>query len=291
MIFERTKKRTQMRRTTRPSFARHMLWGLLLFLVLALLGTAVYYGTRIQTLTIQAVEISGGVTIPEEVIRQEVMGELQGSYGRLVPHAFALTYPHDAIVRALLSHPRLYEPRVERKGSTVLLVEFREYEPHALLCGKDVAHPCFLIDESGFAFEEAGALSGGALTRYIEASRDQISRGDTISADRLSAAERFIKNTEDILGFRIGTVTYTEDQDIQFGINGGGELLVSGLHNLDESFENIRTVLQVDAYTKLTPGTFQYVDARFPPKIFVNDTPPNVATSTEDAATGTPPAI
>lgn len=291
MIFERTKKRTQMRRTARPSFARHILWGMLLFLVLALLGTAVYYGTRIQAFTIQTIAISGGVTIPDEVIRRDVQEELNGSYWRLVPHAFVLTYPHDAIVRALLAHPRLHDPYVERDGTTALTVTFSEYEPYALLCGKDDTHPCFLIDETGFAFEEAGSLSGGALTRYIEASDDQVSRGDTISPDKLSTAERFIKNTEEVLGFRIGTVTYTEDQDIRFRINGGGEFLVSGSHDLDQSFENIRTVLQVDTYAKLEPGTFQYVDARFPPKIFVNDTPPDVATSTETIATGTPEAI
>ncbi len=291
MMFERKKKRATVRNTTRSSFTRHIVWGVLLFVVLTLLGTAVYYGTRVRAFTIQEVTISGGVTISDDVIRAEVTEELQGSYWRLIPRAFAFTYPHDAIIDSLNAHQRLHNPRVARDGFTTLAVTFDEYEPHALLCGKDSAHSCFLIDDSGFAFEEAGSLSGGALIRYIESDNEQVDRGDTISPDRLQAAERFIKNTEQVLGFRIGTVTYTEDHDIRFTINGGGEFLVSGSHDLDQSFENIRTVLQVDAYAQLEPGTFQYIDARFPPKIFVNDTPPGTATSTDEVATGTEETI
>jgi hypothetical protein len=212
------------------------------------------------------------------------MHELEGSYWRLIPHAFVFAYPHDAIVRALGAHSRLHDPHVERDGLTRLRVSFEEYAPYAILCGHDATKPCFLIDESGFAFEEAGTLTGGALVRYVAEDRPEITRGDAIPPDRLQSEARFIKNTEDELGFRIGSVTYTTDGDIRFGINGGGAFLVSASRDLDESFENIRTVLQVEAYKDLTPGDFQYIDARFPPKIFVNDTPPEDPPSTDETA-------
>lgn len=284
MLFTRKKKRIQSQRAKRPSFARHIMWGILLFLVLGLVCTGIYYGTRMRMFTIQDVAVEGGTTIPHEAIEQEVMQELGSSYIRLIPYTFALTYPHDAIVSDLRTHPRLYNPEVERTGLTHLRVRFDEYVPYALLCGSDATQPCFVIDENGFAFEEAGSLSGGALIRYIDEARTKINRGDSIPSERLHATDHFIAHAESELGLRIGSVTYTDDGDIHFAVNGGGELLVSATRSLDESYEDIHTVLNLDAYKKLKPGDFQYVDARFPPKIFVND---SVASTTEDATAST----
>jgi len=268
-----------------------MVRGFLLLIALALLGTLIHYATRLRAFTIQDIEVTGGVTISHDAIKDEVTHELQGSYWGLIPRTFVLTYPHDAITQGLLSHARLHDPRVERDGLTRLQVSFDEYAPYAILCGRDESKPCFLIDRSGFAFEEAGTLTGGALVRYVEEGQAEITRGNAISADQLGAEARFIENTERELGFRIGSVTYTEDGDIRFGINGGGAFLVNAARDLDESFENIHTVLQVDAYKDLRPGDFQYIDARFPPKIFVNDTPPDTALPTDESATGTRGAL
>lgn len=287
MALKRTKKRIVVRRTERPSFARHIVWGVLFLCLIALVCVGVYYLTRLSAVTLQTVEVTGGSTIDTNVLRDEVVAELNGSYGRIVPHAFAFTYPHDAIVHTLLSHSRIYNPRVERVGLTHLSITFDEYVPYAVWCGRDTTKPCATITTQGFAFEETNLVTGGVLVRYVDESREGVSRGDTFPPEKLHAADTFIERAEKELGFRIGVVTYTKDGDIQFTINGGGTLLVSTRHDLNESFENIHTVLEIDEYKKLAPGNFQYIDARFPPKIFVNEAPADAASTTEAVSEST----
>jgi hypothetical protein len=288
MVFERNRKRTRSRHSARASFMRQFLWGLGLITVLSGTLFGIYHGTRMETFTLRTVTVTGGATIPASTIEQRVLGELRGSYWRLVPYAFALTYPHDRMVRALQEHPRLREIVIHREGFSHLAVHFEEYIPHALLCAADAAQTCYFIDAHGFAFEEAPAREGGALVRYIEEDRERVARGDRVAEDRLRTAEAFMDAAETQLDFRIGTVTYTASNDILFGVNGGGVLKISGARDSIDSFSNIQSVLETKEYTHITPGSFQYIDARFPPKIFVNETTAPIATTTElDAASST----
>ncbi len=282
MVFERRSK-IKSRRNARSAFRRHLVRGIFGFVLVALVFWGIYKVTRVDAFTIHTIDVGGGATVPHETIEREVREELAGAYWKLVPRAFTLTYPHDEINAALLAHPRLHDVRVERDGAK-LTVQFDEYVPYALLCSRDRA--CFFVDEQGFAFEEVPQLSGNALTRFTDETRERLARGDRFDIARLTAAESFIAAAEAELGMRIGSVTYTEQGDIVFSVNGGGELRVAGSRDLTESFENIKTVLAVPEYTHVEPGNFQYIDVRFPPKVFVND---EMTSATTTEATSTEP--
>lgn len=280
MAFERRSK-IKSRQNTQSAFRRHLLRGILGLAVITLVLWGIYKVTRINAFTIYDVVVTGGTTVPHETIEREVREELVGAYWKLVPRTFALTYPHDEIAAALLAHPRLHDVQVTRDNRT-LSVQFEEYLPHALLCARD--ETCFFVDEQGFAFEQVPQLSGTALTRFTDDAREHIARGDTFDATRFAGAEAFIAAAETELDMRIGSVTYTEQGDIVFLVNGGGELRVSGSRDLAESFENIKTVLAVPEYAHVEPGNFRYIDVRFPPKVFVND---EMTIATTTAATST----
>lgn len=287
MVFERNRKRIRSRRSTRIAFIRQVAQGLAILSGIALIFFGIYHVTRIDALTIQTVTVKGGSTIPHEAIRQEVMTELRGSYWRLVPYAFSLFYPHDRIVLRLDRYPRLHTPQVERDGLTALMVRFEEYVPHALLCAGLSGAPCFFMSEHGLAFEEAPTLQGGALVRFIEEDREQVARGDTIATDRLEDAQLFIDRVRQELGFRIGSVQYTGSGDALFAVNGGGMFKLDTTKDVEEALSNIRSVLSTAEYAHIKPGNFQYIDVRFPPKIFVNETFGSTATSTDPIATTT----
>lgn len=285
MVFERNRKRIRSRRSTRVAFIRQVIWGLALLFGIALILFGMYHATRIDAFTIQTITVDGGSTISHEDIQQEVMTELRGSYWRLVPYTFSLLYPHDRIIERLSLYPRLHTPEVKREGLKGLNVQFEEYIPYALLCADLSETSCFFINEQGLAFEEAPTLQGGALVRFIEEDRAEIARGDTIAADHLKAAQIFIDSILQEFGFRIGLVHYTESGDVFFAVNGGGMFKLDTTKDVEEALSNIRSVLGTSEYAHIKPGNFQYIDVRFPPKIFVNEMPEAAATTTHTTAT------
>jgi cell division septal protein FtsQ len=285
MVFERNRKRIRSQRSTRIAFIRQVALGLAILSGIALIFFGIYHLTRIDAFTIQTVVVEGGSTISHDGIEQDVMTALRGSYWRLIPYTFSLLYPHDRIIESLHRYPRLHTPEVEREGLTQLHVHFEEYIPHALLCAGVSNTPCFFMDEHGFAFQEAPALHGGALVRFIEEDKERVVRGDTIAQNRLDSAQLFIDTVQQELGFRIGSVQYTESGDVLFMVNGGGMFKLDTTKNVQEALSNIRSVMATPEYTHIKPGNFQYIDVRFPPKIFVNETFEVAATTTETVAT------
>ena len=112
--------------------------GVILTCCIGLIITGIWYGSRVQSLTITAVEVVGGETIPHEEVRRLADEVLIGSYYRLVPKQFALTYPKTAITDRIKRLERVKNVQVERTSGTTLQIVFEEYTPAALWCG--VAH-------------------------------------------------------------------------------------------------------------------------------------------------------
>jgi hypothetical protein len=67
--------------------------GLVLVSLLALVMTVLWYGTRVEFLTLRTVTVSGGETINHDLVRQEVQAALDGEYLGFIPKRFAWWYP------------------------------------------------------------------------------------------------------------------------------------------------------------------------------------------------------
>ncbi|HEU4677186.1 MAG TPA: hypothetical protein VFS75_00520 [Candidatus Paceibacterota bacterium] len=255
------------------NFARQLVFGGLLLVTLGLLGSGVWYATRLPALTIAAVEVDGGETISHDTVRTRVENVLSGSYVLLVPKRFSYLYPHDAIVASLSAVPRVHDVSVERTSRNELAVSFDEYVPHALWCASGASStPCWFIDDTGYAFSAAPDLRGGTLVRHLDENATDVHEGQVIDAAKLAAVDRFISRAERELHFRITALTYRKDGDVEFSVNGGGMILASADKDLDAAFDNLKTVLESPKFSHLAPGTFKYVDVRLESKIFVNET-------------------
>lgn len=265
------------------SFTRQIFKGITSVLIIGTLTTSVYYLTRLEAFTIKDVSIVGGETLSHETLREHVEEEVQGTYFRLIPKRFTYLYPHDRIIYVLERIPRVHNVQVKRLSRTELRVTFEEYTPHALWCqGVSTNTPCYFLDETGYAFAEAPMLHGGALTRHHVTTGDASLPGQVIDAKRLAAIDSFITQAEDVLAFRINSLTYMPDDDVTFWINGGGSIQASLQRNLTDTLENVAAALESDAFLHIEPGNFNYIDARFENKIFINE---EVATSSQEEAT------
>ena len=259
---------------------RQLLIGLALFVLVAILLTGIYYGSRISSMQINSVEVVGGFTISHDFIEEEVEDELVGAYLHLIPKRFVWMYPKDTIVESISKIERIKNVHVERTGKKEITVAFEEYRPFALWCPTIDAKKCVFLDEHGYAFANAPTLSGNALARYVKDDEEVQLKTAAFDSTFVQTTQDFSERLERELSFYVTHIHKIGDYDIEYHISGGGILKVSQTISSDESFDNLQTILQSAIFDHIEPGNFQYIDLRFGDKVFVNETKEEVATST-----------
>lgn len=273
MIFVNTvSKRIRTRRRGEASMLRHIFWGVFSMCVVFGIAMLVWYVTRLPYVTITHIEVEGGETIATDHIRGVIDAVLNGSYMFLVPHRFSYTYPHDALVRALLAEPRIRTAEVVRSKRDTLRVIFEEYVPYALWCAEGGAqNGCYFLDETGYAFASAPLLAGGSLVRHVDEGNNVLTERAVYTSDNLHSVHAFILRLEQELNLRVTEVVYTKAFDMRLYINGGGTILIARDTDFSAAFEYLMSVLASDTFNHLKPGNFNYIDLRFGKKIFVNE--------------------
>ncbi|QQR65329.1 hypothetical protein IPH92_01970 [Candidatus Kaiserbacteria bacterium] len=284
-----TTVRVRGRRDTQHSFVWQIMRGVLrLFAIGAVLGL-VWYVTRLPFFTITDVTVSGGETISHEEIRTHVRTELQGAYFLIVPKQFTYLYPKERVSEVLLKNPRIHDVVLERTDRHTLNVSFKEYVPYALWCGYSAStSPCYFVTEGGYAFALAPTMQGGALPRHILEGVDELHVGDMHIEKSLSEIEVFMKRVSEQLNLRIASVLHKKNGDIEFSINGGGAIFVTGKKDLNVAFDNLTSVLASDEFKHIEPGNFKYIDVRFENKVFVNEKIAEESTTTVDVSATLP---
>lgn len=266
----------QKRAAKKPTRERSLLWtqifvGGAIVTVLTLLGTGIWYGTRIASLQITDVTIVGGYTIPHSQVEAKVRERLVGSYLHFVPHTFAPTYPQGMITESLLNIPRIKNAHVEVSKGQTLSIVFEEYRPFALWCTSASAPECLFLDEFGFAFAQAPELTGSAFVRYIEKDRAPKNKEQGFDPAFVKQTQVFVDLLAQELDLYVTHIEKIEDLDIEYTVSGGGVLKISQLESMEDSFDNLKSILSSEDFIHLQNGAFQYIDLRFGDKIFLNE--------------------
>ena len=157
-------------KTVSPStvlLMRQIITGVMIAAFFGMLIISVWYGTRVDSFTIDKVTVSGGETIPHSAVENVIKTKLEGSYMKIVPRSFVFTYPHEEIEQAVKEVGRIKNVTVVRSGGNELVVEFDEYVPHALWCKDNQSEGCFFLDDAGYSFSSAPTLVGGSFLRFI----------------------------------------------------------------------------------------------------------------------------
>jgi cell division septal protein FtsQ len=257
--------------------------GILVFSTIAALITIVWYSTRIKSLTIDTVTVSGGVTINEELVRNKVDEQLEGAYLKLVPKRFAFFYPEEIIYASVKSIERIKNVSVEKKSNKEIIVSFDEYMPDNLWCSYGTTDDCYFIDKEGYAFTRSPSLTGGSLVRYyLTSTKAEVGQSPFTSED--------YKNTEDFIakladkGWFVNRVEIDAVRDVFYTMARGSELKASLTEAAEKPLSNLETIIQSKEFSHLEPGNFQYVDLRFGTRVFVNE---ELLVSVDEKATST----
>ena len=245
--------------------------GIFITVVIGLLITGIWYGSRIASTQITQVEVIGGYTIPHNEIENKVREQLVGTYFKLIPRSFRATYPKDAIVAHISGIPRMKNVLVEIVDTQKITVVFEEYRPSSLWCANYDTNECLFLDEFGFAFSEAPELSGGAFVRYVDVATTPEKKRQAFDSVFIKDSQAFAELLATELDLYVTYIEKVGQLDVLYTVSGGGVLKVSQLMSTDDSFKNLQSILGSEDFIHLQNGSFQYIDLRFGDKIFLNE--------------------
>ena len=257
-------------RKAKGSFVRQFFIGLLLVLLLALIGSVVWFGSRLEPLTITSIQVEGGETVDRDSIKDLVERELEGDYYRVVPKRFSWTYPEENILKAVSAVKRVKDVALEHPDGQTLIVRFSEYSPAALWCGQGTEGTCAFLDNTGYAFTEAPPLTGGTMLRYRNSEEPKVGERP-FSYEFMRDTSFFASVARRDFNLPSFEVEKVGDSEATFYISGGGLLKVSLEGNINDVVDNLRVLLSSEQFQHLNPGNFEYIDLRFGDKLFVNE--------------------
>ncbi|MFT7644786.1 MAG: cell division septal protein FtsQ [Candidatus Paceibacteria bacterium] len=249
---------------------KHIFAGFLVLGCVALLVVAVWYGTRVEPLTITSVEVIGGETIQHGEIERMVNESLKGTYFGLIPRQFAWFYPESGIRTALEGIDRIRDLSIGRVSGNGLIVAFDEYIPQALWCGSTSGEDCLFLDNTGYSFGHAPNLSGGSFLRFVKTAQKAVLYTSITSTESFDT----IVTLSELLAAQNWFVSLVEIDlagDAFLQMSGGGELKVKLSQPPEEIVDNLLVVLSSVEFEHITPGNFQYIDLRYGNKVFVNE--------------------
>jgi cell division septal protein FtsQ len=259
---------------------RQIIVGALIAAFFGLLTSSIWYITRIDALTIDTVTVHGGETIQHSEVESVVRSRIEGTYLKLVPRAFAFTYPREEIISEVNKVHRIKNVRIVRSGGDELLVEFDEYVPHALWCKTSDSSGCFFLDENGYSFSPAPTLVGGSFLRFVSIAKDPSEHVQAFPEEEYKRVHELVQKFAAAKWF-VSKAEIDAAGDAFLTIVDGGEFKVSLKQSADETVSNLLTVLGSENFAHIKPGNFEYIDLRFGSKVFVNEvTIDNNASST-----------
>jgi len=245
--------------------------GLAVFTVLALLITAIWYGTRVESLTVKQIEVTGGQTIEHDRVRELVEQELVGEYLGLIPRRFAWLLPLSNIVEVVDELPRAYNVQTDRLDGQTLQVTFDEHIPFALWCDSvEQESNCYFLNEDGYSFSVAPRLSGGAFKRFVSLGKPAQADWQIMPKADFDRHNRLISLLAE-QGWYVSHLEFDQVGDMFLKIVDGGELKVVAAEEPERVVENLLVVLSSSEFSDIAPGGFEYIDLRFGNKVFVNE--------------------
>ena len=270
----RRRKRRHKEKLPKGLFFGQMLVGIGLCLFFVLLGAIVWYGTRLEALTITEVSVVGGETVKHDSVRSVAEEQLKGNYYRVIPRRFAWSYPEEDIVSKIKELPRVKDVSVVRQEHNQILVSFSEYRPFALWCagGEEmlVTDTCTFIDDQGYSFVSSPPLSGTSFLRFKNGNSPKV--GDKpFSAEFLSETSKIVSELSRRFNFDVIAIERIGLDEVSFHLVGGSVLKATMRQSAEDTVDNLEVILASNEFAHLTTGNFEYIDLRFGDKVFVNE--------------------
>ena len=277
-----TLKPSKLRRRRRKIFAVKTIFVFFLLVGLAFLFS---WLSKMPSIQIENIEISGNLTVSKDEIINLIKTETSAKYFKLFSKNSVFLYPKESIEAKLADDfKRIETVSIKSKGLKTLIVNMVERKPDSLWCfigAKDGATRknnnsgmCYFLDKGGLVFSEAPDFSGNSFLRHYGLLDDieQPIGENYMTSEKFREVSRFIGSLE-ILGIKVATFRAESESDYEIDLKNGIKIIFDDKQPFDKTLENIQSILtEVDLkkeYSPNNPPSINYVDLRFGNKVFL----------------------
>ena len=277
-----TLKPSKLRRRRRKIFAIKTILVLLLLMGLAFLFS---WFSKMPSIQIENIEVSGNLTVSKDEIINLIRTETSAKYFRLFSKNSVFLYPKESIEAKLADDfKRIETVSIKFKGLKTLIINMVERKPNSLWCFSGVedgiarknnnSGMCYFLDKGGLVFSEAPDFSGTAFLRYygLLDGIEQPIGGNYMTSEKFREVSRFVGSLE-ILGIKVATFRAESESDYEIDLKNGIKILFDDKQPFDKTLENIQSILsEIDLkkeYQLNNPSNINYVEYRFGNKVFL----------------------
>ena len=251
-------------------------------ILLLLLLTVALYGLRQAPVRISHVTIYDPANSEGKPLADIALAALRGSYLGIIPRDSILFYPTGDIRSAILkAHPEIAAISIFRNGLTGISLKIDERLPIARWCGlaptdftpsllegHGAEEYCYFFDAKGLVYAPAATTTRAvnAFSVYAPlAGGVQEPLGAKIAdAERLPAAFDFARQLSTAFGAPVASVAFRDDEV--------DDRLASGTrvtYLLGDEENAYSALVSARANLNFSDGSLEYVDLRFPGKVYL----------------------
>lgn len=223
--------------------------------------------SHLEKFAIKDISVTGVQKLSSEALTAVAGATLKDEGFKLFSRKNMFLYPRFAIEDTLAANfPRIKNVSVARQSllAQAITVTVEERTPFATWCSKDAI--CFLMDENGFIFEEAGEvpLSSYIFRGGLLPHADIL--GQTFLRGRIQEIVQFLHDLEKA-GFKASGITVDSEKDFTVVLENGPMLLASFQIMPSDIIHNLQTALEADGLRKKLEK-LQYIDLRFGNRVY-----------------------
>jgi len=124
--------------------------------------------SRIPSLLVTEIGISGNDALTEESIKEVVEEQMAGTYLLLAPRNNIFLLPKKSITASLHSlYDRIEDVSFKRDGLKKINIEIDERSPFGMWCETLESEECFFLDRNGIIFSKAPSFTGMPFFVYV----------------------------------------------------------------------------------------------------------------------------
>ncbi|MHB1316709.1 MAG: cell division protein FtsQ/DivIB [Minisyncoccota bacterium] len=245
------------------------------FVLLFVFGLSIYL-SRLKSIQIDTVSVSGATIISPEILEGEVKGLITDKYFWLFPKTNVFIYPQKNIEQSLLKKfPRIQSISSSILDNHIISVNVTEREPFALWCDtvptSSTVSQCYFLDKNGFVFDHAPQFSGNAYFKYYGFLPYEAPVGSYYisSTTRFHELSDFVESVKKLDITPLYIIAKDQD-DFELFIFGGGKILINTQESFAKLSERLSALLKTQNLVPRKGGELlvEYIDLRFGNKMF-----------------------
>lgn len=251
-----------------------VLWkfGIGCFLIIILLVFASWVTHR-PALQVMDIVVQGNQTISAADVETVARSVLIGKYFLLFPRSNSLIYPEKDIESGLLSaFTRIASTDIVRTNLHTLTIEVTEREAYALWCRNGEAlqgGECYFLNTEGLIFSKAPNFTGNVFFRFY----GDVGNGEPIGKRYLETAEEFGRMTlliDSVRGLNLVPVELLplSNDDFELYMEDGSKIIFGKVQRSSQIVDNLKAVLESNAFQQENTGSIDYIDLRFGNKVY-----------------------